>query len=498
MSLHHLVFWALLAVVALAPLPLGANRPLGWNLLAILVGLLLALWAFSMLADRRRLAISGRRSLPMALPFLAVLGWLALQSFVSLPPQLAAPEWAAAERALGRPLSGALGLQPDRALDYLIRLATYAGVFWLALYLGRRPGRARAALWCVVVATAGYATFGLLAYLDGNDSLGLYDKYVYHDSLTSTFVNRNSFGTYAALGLVVAAALVQERLAFDPARGVPRRVALVRFLDELDGGFWVAVYSMIVCGGALLLSTSRGAALAALVGLLVLTFVRRGARGGTNAEAADASAEEGRRRRGVNLLFAGLVWGGAVVLLVGAGDLLMGRLEGVSSTGNHRLLVLGLGAEALADRPLAGFGLGSFPDVFMSYRDESFGTGLGSMRKAHNSYLELAIEAGIPAALLLLLALGLATWRCIAGLFERREDAVFSVVAVSATAVVGVHSLVDFSLQIPAVTVTWCLLLGVGTAQSWRHRKSARFVYTAAGERLAEPTAGVGEAGAGR
>ncbi|MEX2628331.1 MAG: O-antigen ligase family protein [Tistlia sp.] len=480
MRLHRLVFWALLGVVALAPLPLGANRPLGWNLMAILVGLLLALWALAMLADRRRLSIAGRRSLPMALLFLGVLLWLALQSLAPVPEALQAPDWAAAERALGRPLQGALGLQPDRAIDGLVRLGTYGGVFWLALYLGRRPARARAVLWCVVISTAAYATYGLLAYLDGNHAMGLYEKYVYRDSLTATFVNRNSFAAYAALGLVVAAALAQERLAGGLARGAGRRVALLRLLDGLDGGFWICLYGLVVCGGALLLSTSRGGALAALAGLLVVGLARRGAQVGR--------ADEGRR--GGGLLFAGLIWGGAAVLLLGAGDLLIGRLEGVASAGNHRLLVLDLGARALAERPLTGFGLGSFPDVFLRYRDDAFGLGLGSMRKAHNSYLELAIEAGIPAALLLLTALGLATWRCLAGLFERRQNVVFPIAALSATAVVAVHSLLDFSLQIPAITVTWCLLLGVGMAQSWRPRRSAPVTQAAAGESGTPTSAG--------
>ncbi len=474
--MHHLAFWLLLGVVALAPLPLGANRPLGWNLMAIAVGLLLALWALAMLRDRKRLAIAGRRSWPMALLFLGTMLWLAVQSLAPVSEALQAPSWAAAEAALGQPLAGTMGLAPDRALDYLVRLLTYGGVFWLALYLCRRPGRARAALWCIVGATAAYATYGLIVYLSGNETLAWYDKWVYRDSLTATFVNRNSFATYAALGLVCAAAVVQEKLSVGLPRGIPKRVALIRFLDDLDGGFWLAVYALIVCGGALLLSTSRGGALAALVGLLVLTFAWRGRR----------ARRDGDTGGGASLLFAGLIWGGAAVLLIGAGDLLVGRLEGLEASGNHRLLILGLGAEALADRPLTGFGLGSFPDVFLQYRDAGFGVDPLSMRKAHNSYLELAIEAGIPGALLLLAALGVATWRCLAGLAARREEIVFSVAALAGTAVVAVHSLVDFSLQVPAVTMTWCLLLGLGMAQSWRHRESSRRHYDAAGHDLRE------------
>ncbi|KKM69395.1 hypothetical protein LCGC14_1451270, partial [marine sediment metagenome] len=35
---------------------------------------------------------------------------------------------------------------------------------------------------------------------------------------------------------------------------------------------------------------------------------------------------------------------------------------------------------------------------------------------------------------------------------------------------VGVHSMVDFSLQIPAIGATFALILGIGCAQSWSSR----------------------------
>ncbi len=44
-------------------------------------------------------------------------------------------------------------------------------------------------------------------------------------------------------------------------------------------------------------------------------------------------------------------------------------------------------------------------------------------------------------------------------------------IGVAATALVGAHSFVDFSLQIPAVTATYCLLMGAACAQSWSSRR---------------------------
>jgi hypothetical protein len=39
--MNRLVYWGLIMVLALAPLPFGANRPWSWSLLSLVVGLLL-------------------------------------------------------------------------------------------------------------------------------------------------------------------------------------------------------------------------------------------------------------------------------------------------------------------------------------------------------------------------------------------------------------------------------------------------------------------------
>ena len=52
------------------------------------------------------------------------------------------------------------------------------------------------------------------------------------------------------------------------------------------------------------------------------------------------------------------------------------------------------------------------------------------------------------------------------GVFARRRGQRFTLVAVGATVLVAMHALVDFSLQIPAVAVTFAALLGIGVAQA--------------------------------
>jgi hypothetical protein len=52
------------------------------------------------------------------------------------------------------------------------------------------------------------------------------------------------------------------------------------------------------------------------------------------------------------------------------------------------------------------------------------------------------------------------------GVFARRRDQLFPLAAAAATVLVALHALVDLSLQIPAVAVTYTALLGLGVAQA--------------------------------
>ena len=119
--------------------------------------------------------------------------------------------------------------------------------------------------------------------------------------------------------------------------------------------------------------------------------------------------------------------------------------------------------KALADHPWIGTGLGTFTTVFEAYRTPDL---LFFVNAAHNDYLENMLELGIPAALLLFGSVLALFVMCVRGAIRRRRDAILPCVGVGVTALVAMHSLVDFSMQIPAVTVTYLMLLGAAVAQS--------------------------------
>jgi hypothetical protein len=117
--------------------------------------------------------------------------------------------------------------------------------------------------------------------------------------------------------------------------------------------------------------------------------------------------------------------------------------------------------EAIWDRPLLGTGYGTYADAFRAYNHP--GTGTYFLDKAHNTYLQMIMELGWPAAAALYSGLALLVVSCLQG-----RSTVCTAVLASCSVLVAVHSLVDFSLEMPANAATYALLLGVGCAQTVR------------------------------
>jgi O-antigen ligase len=99
------------------------------------------------------------------------------------------------------------------------------------------------------------------------------------------------------------------------------------------------------------------------------------------------------------------------------------------------------------------------------YRDSSVST-FEVWDKAHNTYLEVWLGLGVVFGTALMASLAWLVLRCFIGAVKRRRDSTPAIVAAAAALVVGTHSLVDFSLQIEGIAITFMALLGAGVAQS--------------------------------
>jgi O-antigen ligase len=138
---------------------------------------------------------------------------------------------------------------------------------------------------------------------------------------------------------------------------------------------------------------------------------------------------------------------------------------------NDRLPIVRDSLKLIAARPILGWGLGTFPVVYPSFR--SFHTNY-FVNAAHNDYIQTAAETGI---LGLLATFGFATLLYRKGIREAAGWRKSVGTAVSMAALIGVtgllvHSLCDFNLQIPANAALFFVLSAIATADHNRRQAS--------------------------
>ena len=116
------------------------------------------------------------------------------------------------------------------------------------------------------------------------------------------------------------------------------------------------------------------------------------------------------------------------------------------------------------DRPLLGWGLGTFPIVYPQYK--SYPTDL-VVNQAHNDYLQALVETGIAGFACVAWFIGILYRSAVKNLragFEATTNRVLGPV-VGCTGIL-VHSLFDFNLHIPANAAMFFVLCGIATQRA--------------------------------
>jgi hypothetical protein len=444
----------LMAATALAPLPLASNRDWAWSPLALLLAAALLTYALHLVSPKNA---APRQLRPLAFPIFAmtvVVGWALLQMWF-LPHGTGSGVTGGELDALRR--QDGVAIDDERLLTGLMRLLTYCGVFWLASQLGRDRKFADRMCWVVIGSAVVVTASGYFMQL-GYQACFVFGLKKTGDICTfsGTFVNSGNYATYAGLAGLVCAARLQGLIQQVDRRRSGARDRWRLLLADLSGrgGLLVAALILLTCG--ILFSMSRAGFAAFIAATAVMA----------------ASMTVLRRHSQGRLIWPLLtVFTFSIAILLIAGEQTIERLHAlaISSGDPDRLALFSMAASAVTLRPWTGWGLGSFDGVFSILQPATLAT---PFDKAHNLYLETAMELGVPVASLLILAVVFLAARCLYGISIRGRDAEYPALGFGATVLVGLHSLVDFGLQIPAVAVLYSALLGIAWAQSWTTNQS--------------------------
>lgn len=327
-------------------------------------------------------------------------------------------------------LSYFISLYSAATLWGLGRLAVYLMVFYLGYdltYIRRRTRQLTVLVACLALFEL---LVGVVKY-NGGDLPALWAQTLPDQAgfLTGTYLNHNHFAGYLemVMGLI---------LGFLVWRHGQARV--------LSG----VVLPFLLMG--LVLSLSRGAWMATFAATLFFLMV-----------ILEMKPEIPRGRKWA----AGVVVAATVALFALGVNPVMDRLQTLdrdspAGTPASRVTVWDATLDLIADEPLTGTGLGTFPWAFTRVRPAGLGL---RWHEAHNDYLQIVSEMGLLVVIPLGWGLFLIFRR---GLHNLRESSSTMVKSVSSGALFGitailVHSITDFNLQVTANGVLFSLLVGL-------------------------------------
>lgn len=208
----------------------------------------------------------------------------------------------------------------------------------------------------------------------------------------------------------------------------------------------LGVAVLVLSLAAALLTQSRGGLTSTCVGLVV-TFVLYAKTG-----------HQGARHR-LTPIAAALVLGGFLVLA--AAQIAIGRVGGtLGEDFATRLQLMQVHAHAFLDQPLFGHGLNSFHEINAHYSAPVSWLSTRTVGAAHNVYIQWLEETGLIGGALMTLIVAPLLWRASRALANSSSARAWAAGALGVAAVCGLHGLVDFGLEIPAVAALFAFALG--------------------------------------
>ena len=335
--------------------------------------------------------------------------------------------------------------------DLLLWLA-YLMLFWVSYHVAdssRAARRLSIGLVVLGIASGIHGLFQWLARLASNSEVTVAGNFL----ATGAFGNRNHYAMFQEMLLLVSLGwlLMHYREGMHDARdNTSAREAKARTVLLGLGAGVIAL--------SLLFSLSRSGVTCAMIGCALFLY---------------ATWSRGESRR--------LLAAGAIVLLASALWIgihpLISRFEAVdielTNEQQGRALVWRDSLDTVSDFWLTGSGMSSFQYVFPAYR--SFG-GRRFFSWAHNDYLQLAVELGLPGLFLCALLLFWIVGRAVQvrrNLTHQTRLRDLHAGYCGATLAVSLHSFTDFGLHLPANAALFAVILEVVTGLS-PPRRSAK------------------------
>ncbi|MEC8040207.1 MAG: O-antigen ligase family protein [Pseudomonadota bacterium] len=430
--LADVLSWGLPAFVFLIAVPQGANSALAWigaTLVLSMTGMIYFLIR-AFCVPHRLIELRHHRGIAcLGGAVLIAAGW----GLLPVPV---------------RPLSGLpndvqpnhISLAVGAGQLALLRLASYAMLFVLMTEVCANPRRAERMLTLLYVGFVAHAAWALLSLYALGDTLLLGDKPAYQGVATGTFVNRNSFASFMAMGAVIGTARLAAMTLSAERAFLPR---------ASNGPVVLQVLGLLLILSALAATGSRMGVFSALIAISsVISFLA-------------IKARTPSRRTGLVLCLGAFVL--VIFILSAFGQAMLERLVFVPADWEVRLALYRQTWAMIMARPWTGYGVDGFHVAFEMFHQPDLRMDR-AWQLPHNTYLSLWVDYGIPLGSSTLVLVGAVFVKLLRALRQRQHGYGPAAIGCAVIILAAVHSLADFSFEIAANVYVFIALVCLGLA----------------------------------
>jgi putative inorganic carbon (HCO3(-)) transporter len=332
-------------------------------------------------------------------------------------------------------IDGVFYLSVDHAQSRisLLKSVSYFCLFLLTLMLVRDDKTLKALLYTILITATAQALYGALEVLFGLKNSMIFNLPV-KDIATGSFVYKNHFANYLMLGLSAGVGLMVATLQTNDSSS--SRDLLRSIINTLLSSKALVRISLAIIVIALVMSKSRMGNTAFFASMTICGFL--------------ALALIKNRNKSLTILIVSMFVIDLLIVSAWFGlDKVQERLAQTSLSQEKRDEVVIDALPIISDFPLFGSGGGSFYGVFPQYKKAEVH---GFYDHAHNDYLQMTIEHGIPATLFLGLLVLLSLYKALYAMRRRKSSIMKGAAFAVCMAIIGmlIHMSVDFPLQSPA------------------------------------------------
>lgn len=326
----------------------------------------------------------------------------------------------------------------------------------LSLFILNSRARVKRIIWIVILAAAFQAIYGALMVLTKLEWGFFIEKEAYIGKATGTFISRNHLAGYLEMSLALGIGfLLSQSTRY---RGNWRQ-RLRQGIDMLLSPKVAMRLLLAVMVIALVLSRSRMGNTAFFASLMI-------------AGGLALLLMKNKSRSTTILLSSLLVIDIAIVGTFFGVEKVAERLQNTTASKESRDEVARDTYQMWQQNPVLGIGAGTYQYTYPAYK----GDDVPARRlydHAHNDYLQFLAEFGLVGFVALFVASAWCFFWAIEAMRKRRSE-LFKGVGFGATMgmmAIGIHSTVDFNLQIPANAFMFVLLMALAIIARWAPNK---------------------------